>query len=628
MLQPPSPLLAGALFALAATAGAQDARPAWPQPDQVHQRIETLTAQNHVERILLGESLQGRAIEALRFSAGDPASNQPSILVVGNVTGDRLVGTELALRLADQLAESNDANTALMNQVTIYIVPSANPDAAALRFQTPLFESTATGMGRDVDRDGLIGEDPPVDVNGDGMITWMRVPDVEGEYIADPFDARLTVKADGKHGERGMWKLLREGLDQDGDDEIAEDQARDTELNRNFPAGYTPHTASGGLYGGSEPEARALMDFVLMHPELALIVTLDAQDTLASPPETGRSTGRIPNGKVMDDDAALLAEIGRRFMKTAKDAPKADSLIAGSFQRWAYEQRGVLTIDSAIWELPKGAPKADKDKADDDTAPEAPVGGKVAAALTELGYVGDDEVLEVIEVEEIELEEIEVDVQEVPDTNATDLEDVTEKDSKPDTWRKASEDVERLKWVDETGEAWRFVDWQPFEHPTLGPVEIGGWAPYALVEPRAKDLDALTDRHMQLLTSLGALMPSVTVTQFEATLLGKNLWRVEARLENPGFLPVVTGAANRARTATRTRVVLHLPDNAEIVVGQAMQFVNRLDGLGQSGRDSELEWLVHARDINALRLTVTSHNAGNAEATITRHGDKRQKEGR
>ena len=84
-----------------------------------------------------------------------------------------------------------------------------------------------------------------------------------------------------------MWKLIREGLYQDGDDEIAEDQPRDTELNRNFPAGYTPHTASGGLYGGSEPEARAMMDFVLMHPELALIVTLDAQDTLASAPETG-----------------------------------------------------------------------------------------------------------------------------------------------------------------------------------------------------------------------------------------------------------------------------------------------------------------------------------------------------
>jgi len=623
MLQPPFPLLAGALFALAATAGAQDARPAWPQPDQVQQRIETLSAQTNVERILLGKSSQGRAIEALRFSAGEPASNQPSILVVGNVTGDRLVGTEIALRLADQLAQQSEANTMLMNQVTIYIVPSANPDAAALRFQTPLLESTATGMGRDVDRDGLIGEDPPADINGDGLITWMRVPDVAGEYIADPFDARLTVKADGKHGERGMWKLIREGLDQDGDDEIAEDQPRDTELNRNFPAGYTPHTASGGLYGGSEPEARALMDFVLMHPELALIVTLDAQDTLASAPETGSSSGRIPNGKVLDEDAALLAEIGRRYTKTAKDAPKADSLIAGSFQRWAYEQRGILTVDSAIWELPKGAPKADRDKADDDAAPEAPADGKVDDALTELGYVGDDEVLE-----EIELEEIEFDDQEVPDTNATDLEDVTEKDAKPDTWRKASDDVERLKWVDATGESWRFVDWQAFEHPTLGPVEIGGWAPYALVEPRAQDLDALTDRHMQLLTSLGALMPSVTVTQFEATSLGKNLWRIEARLENPGLLPVVTAAANRARTATRTRVVLHLPDNAEIIVGQATQFVSRMNGLGQSGRDSELEWLVHTKNINALRLTVTSHNAGNAEANITRHGDQRQKEGR
>ena len=37
------------------------------------------------------------------------------------------------------------------------------------------------------------------------------------------------------------------------------------------------------------------------------------------------------------------------------------------------------------------------------------------------------------------------------------------------------EDVQILKWVDENGDPDAYVDWYSFDHPQLGPVELGGY---------------------------------------------------------------------------------------------------------------------------------------------------------
>ena len=37
------------------------------------------------------------------------------------------------------------------------------------------------------------------------------------------------------------------------------------------------------------------------------------------------------------------------------------------------------------------------------------------------------------------------------------------------------DDLKLLKWSDEVLDGKGYVDWYPFEHPQLGPVELGGW---------------------------------------------------------------------------------------------------------------------------------------------------------
>ena len=202
---------------------------------------------------------------------------------------------------------NNDAVTAFLDETTVYVLPRANPDAAEARFTSPRFELQSGGRGVDNDRDGRSGEDGPSDVNGDGMIVSMRVLDPEGTWILDPTDARALVEADPKKGERGQYKLHVEGRDADGDERVAEDPARDTQLNRNFSSGWNEHAAHSGLFPSDEPEVQALMEFVLQLEDLALVVCYGGPDNLVGEPETVKDDAplrmRVPPAGILQSDA-------------------------------------------------------------------------------------------------------------------------------------------------------------------------------------------------------------------------------------------------------------------------------------------------------------------------------------
>ena len=76
-------------------------------------------AANGNSTIKLGESVQGRAITAVRL--GDPDSER-KILVIGEIHGDERAGTAIADQLARGPAPAD---------VDLWIVPQLNPDGAA-----------------------------------------------------------------------------------------------------------------------------------------------------------------------------------------------------------------------------------------------------------------------------------------------------------------------------------------------------------------------------------------------------------------------------------------------------------------------------------------------------------------
>ena len=117
----------------------------------------------------IGASREGRPLEMIVLA--DPierADERPGILVVAGLDGRHRSGTALARGIAEQL-RSHHAD--LLDSVTFYILPLANPDGAA--------GSGRSGNARvvDRDRDGFRDENGPSDLDGDGHITLMRRAD-------------------------------------------------------------------------------------------------------------------------------------------------------------------------------------------------------------------------------------------------------------------------------------------------------------------------------------------------------------------------------------------------------------------------------------------------------------------
>ena len=84
--------------------------------------------------------------------------------------GSGLLGTELSLRMAEAI--SSDAT--ILEKVSFYIIPLANPDVYANDPTKVLFEKHTNAQPIDDDNDGVADEDPFEDLNKDKMITWMR----------------------------------------------------------------------------------------------------------------------------------------------------------------------------------------------------------------------------------------------------------------------------------------------------------------------------------------------------------------------------------------------------------------------------------------------------------------------
>ncbi|MDH5386454.1 MAG: M14 family zinc carboxypeptidase, partial [Candidatus Aminicenantes bacterium] len=178
-------------------------------------KITTLTS--------IGKTLKGRDIWMLQVSGvnGPSALEKQALLICGNLEGDHIIGSEVALGIAEHLVGQygkDEKVTKTLDKRTFYIIPRLNPDGAELFFEKIRNEHEGNLKPRDEDYDWLIDEDGPEDLNGDGMITLMRVKDKEGDWHIDDKDSRLMKKKeDGTPVDR-LYKVYPEGIDNDGDE--------------------------------------------------------------------------------------------------------------------------------------------------------------------------------------------------------------------------------------------------------------------------------------------------------------------------------------------------------------------------------------------------------------------------
>mgnify|MGYP000011625445 CR=1 FL=1 len=200
-----------------------------------------------VELISIGKSWLGNDIWALAITNETAGRATMGVLVVGYHHARERISLEVPLYIAWRLvseATTNKTIASLLEQAVFYIIPALNPDGIAASELNPWHRKNLRPV--DEDHDGLVDEDPPEDVDGDGKISFWWNDTASGF----------------------------EGIDNDGDGLLNEDWPGGVDLNRNYGFRWDDPSAMSGSpdpsredYRGpspfSEPETQALRDFVL-----------------------------------------------------------------------------------------------------------------------------------------------------------------------------------------------------------------------------------------------------------------------------------------------------------------------------------------------------------------------------
>ena len=190
-------LLTGLLFGslLGSNAFAQSD---YPTLSQVNQRLQKLSSNASVELKTLTKTAGGKDIQVLKIGT-DAKDQKPAIAVVGGVEGFHVLSVELALQFAEKLVAEHDS---ALETTTFYIFPNMSPDAYEQYHAELKYERRGNAVPADHDRDGTPNDNGYSDLNGDGLITWMRVEDPMGEWTVSKEDERVLVKADRSQGEQ------------------------------------------------------------------------------------------------------------------------------------------------------------------------------------------------------------------------------------------------------------------------------------------------------------------------------------------------------------------------------------------------------------------------------------------
>jgi hypothetical protein len=244
----------------------------------------------------------------------------------------------------------------LLKDFAVEVLPLLAVDATVAAAAEPRVAVRRNRRPLDDDRDALIDEDGPEDLDGDGVITWMRVPDPLGPWRLSDEDPRLLVKADAKKGERGGWRLESEGVDDDGDGLLNEDGPGGVAFDRNFPHGRREFERETGSSAISEPETKLLIDRLLAAKSCVGVLVLGRRDNLVEAPP-GNGEGKFFPA-VENEDRPWFEDLVKLRRERLGFTRKLDDAADGAVHQYAYAQLGVLGMASKVYERPE-LPKAE-----------------------------------------------------------------------------------------------------------------------------------------------------------------------------------------------------------------------------------------------------------------------------
>ncbi|MCL2547990.1 MAG: hypothetical protein FWE76_02355, partial [Symbiobacteriaceae bacterium] len=393
-----------------------------------------------------------------------------------------------------------------------------------------------------------------------------------GAWKADPTDGRRMLRRSPDEDNGTFFAVYQEGLVHEYDG-FAFDQAPPRwglDLNRNYPVewGIESRQPGAGVYPLSEPETKAVADFVLAHPNIGGAATLHTTGgVILRPP------GTKPEKKSNPHDIKILKAIGEMAAQETgypsvnvydEFLSDAANFSSGAFDDWLYATQGIPAYTVELWDLGLRSgvhmwPRKDK--------------------------------------EEPEL---------------------------------AEDYAKVLAWIDQENGGRGFIDWHHFQHPQLGEVEIGGFdtkfivqnAPPELLEQECQKNASFFYRHARTL-------PRLSLEILEVKKLDTNTWRLSVQVSNLGYLPTyLTQQAKDIRVIPPATVELC---GAAVLDGTARREIPQLEGRSavsgsfQAGgyrggpvarQKAQFSWIIKGEADTEVCVKVASRKAGNPQVHL------------
>lgn len=482
----------------------------------------------------LAKTPGGRDVWVLAIGTGDRDS-KPAIAIVGGIDGSYIFTRELAIGFAENILKESATPEIknLLDRITFYVFPDVNPDASEQYFSTLRYERLINDRPTDDDRDFQTGEDPFEDLNGDGLITLLRVSDPAGKYIESTDDKRVMVEADLSKGQKGTYLLFSEGIDNDKDGLFNEDGAGGVDFNKNFTYNYEEYGANAGLHAVSEPESKAVADFLYDHFNIYAVICFGPQDNLsqqtprgnerpapsgqqtqAIQQQQGRQAGERRITSVLRSDETVIRLVSEKFQEITglRGAPPSKTS-PGNFADWVYYHYGRYCFTTPGWWFPSERGKN-----------------------TEVSFL------------------------------------------------KFAED-NKLENV--------FLPWTEIKHPDFPDkkVEVGGIKPFVMLTPPADKVQEMITKNYKFIVEVAGMHPELEFIDKKVENVGSDIYRITLKVHNKGLFATCSEAGANNQWTRIMRISLEPAKGQTILSGQKVQRMQRLEG----NSSSEFSWLISGK---------------------------------